>query len=409
MRILIFFLSLGLAHAAPADELDREAAKHESEPDPAARMAEDLRDAQDKMRDDVGESLRRKAEDAERLSSRMQAQYDLLLKNLAAQRERQRRLVLRQWEDFRESTTKEWVDYSDRGDAVSKVDFEKGRVEVEVLVPVEEVTKKTTPRAADLDAGERAKLQKLAEDKLAAQLKKALSEKDTKTTEVLKDQIKALGGETLTPDNAPRLVKRLETSVEDKPVVAQDGKPRLKVAVKIDLVPDHMRIRAKRHEAQVTSVARRYGLDPALVYAVIQTESEFNPRARSQAPAFGLMQLMPKSGAREAYQYLYKEERVVSPDYLYDPDNNILLGATYLHMLRTRHFPKVKDPENQRTLMIAAYNCGPGCVRKNILSKHDVDAMTNAELLLLIRRAAPKETQEYVPRVQGRIASYRKL
>lgn len=414
-------LCLGLSPAIAAqgasdfEELDRQDKKTaDAAEDPAAQMREDLRQARERTAGDVGDSLRRKAEDAQWLSARMQAQYDELLASLARQREELRRLVQRQWTEFHESTAKTWVDYNARGDSLSQVNFEQGQVEIEVLVPVEEATggRKKTAVLSELDDKERKKLQELAEAKVLRQTQKVLSEKEAPTTEILKDQIKAPDGKAVTPANAREYVQKTlapKIQIEEKPIVAQDGKPRLKAKVRIELVPEHLKIRAKRYEARTDAAAGQYGLDPALLMAVMHTESEFNPRARSQAPAFGLMQLMPKSAAREAHQYLYKVEKILTPDELYDPDVNILLGATYLHMLRTRYYPKVKDAANQRTLMIASYNCGPSCIRKNVLSKGDPDSMTNAELVALIRRAAPKETQEYVPRVQGRLETYKKL
>jgi membrane-bound lytic murein transglycosylase C len=315
---------------------------------------------------------------------------------LEEQREQYRKFVLQQWSDFQESSRKEWVDYGKKGDARSKVDFERGKVEVEVLVPVKD----------------KAKVKELAEKKIAEQTRKVLSEKDTAKTEILKDQVRSAEGAPVTPKSADEYVKKElapKMIVEEKPVVAEDGVPRLKVKVEIPLVENHMTIRAKRYKPQVDAAASRYGLEPALLFAVIQTESEFNPRARSQAPAFGLMQLMPKTAAREAFQFLHHEDKLVSPEYLYDPENNILLGATYLHLLRSRHYGKIRSKDNQQTLMIAAYNCGPGCVGRSVTAGRDVDAMTTDELVRLIKRAAPKETQAYVPRVRERMAAYRSL
>ena len=191
--------------------------------------------------------------------------------------------------------------------------------------------------------------------------------------------------------------------------MAKDGKPRLKVKVQIDMVPDHLKIRAARYADQIGVYAQKYGLDPALIYAVIHTESEFNPKAKSPAGALGLMQIVPRTAGNEAYKYLYKKDTLVTPEYLFDPDNNIMLGSTYLHMLMTRHYGKIKDPDNRRSLSVAAYNCGPGNVRKSVTSKHDVDALSNAEVVGLIRTLTPKETQHYVPRVEGRMSLYRAL
>ena len=351
--------------------------------------------------------------DVETVRASLDAQYADLLKRIDAQREELRGRVRQRWDSFDESSSKKWVDYGADADSVSKVDFEKGQVQVEVLVPVEEVTGgKKKGAASQLNAKETAKLRQLAQDKLTRQTAKALSEKDAKSGAVLKDQIKAPDGKAVTAETAPRFVKETlapQMKVQEKPVIAEDGKPRLKVTVTIPLVPEHLLVRARVHKAQIDAAAQRYGLDPALVFAVIYTESEFNPRARSAAPAFGLMQLMPKTAAREAYRYLYKEDKILDPDYLYDPDHNILLGATYLHMLQTAHYAKIKDPANQRSLMIAAYNCGPGCVHKSVLAGRDVNALDNAALLAVIQKTVPQETKAYVPRVTGRMAAYGRL
>jgi soluble lytic murein transglycosylase-like protein len=86
-------------------------------------------------------------------------------------------------------------------------------------------------------------------------------------------------------------------------------------------------------------------LDPKLVQAVIQVESGYNHRARSQKGAMGLMQLMPATAS------LY---RVEDP---YDPEENVRGGTRYLRHLVDR-FPGRLD------LAVAAYNAGPAAVER---------------------------------------------
>lgn len=393
--------------AAAQDEIDRE----EEEVGDLEFTQEDFSRRREEMRRGIRDQARRQVSELEALPGKIQAQYDELLKNMAAQREALRRKVGRQWTEFHETTNKSWVDYNERGDSMSQVDFEKGTIEIETLVPVEEATggRKKTAVLAELAPKEKEKLKAIAERRIGEQTKKIIAEKDEGQAEVLKDQVKSQDGVPVTEKNAEAFVKQVvapKLVIEEKPVVAQDGKPRLKVKVVLPMTPEHVRIRAKQHQARVEAAARKYEMEPAFVFAVIHTESFFNPRARSQAPAFGLMQLMAQSGARESHKFLYKEDKLLSPEELYDPDTNVLLGATYLHLLMTRHLGKVKNPENRRTLAIAAYNCGPGCVRRDVLSKAKVDEMTNEELVAYIRRSVPKETQEYVPKVQSRMALY---
>ena len=80
------------------------------------------------------------------------------------------------------------------------------------------------------------------------------------------------------------------------------------------------------------------------------------------------MQLVPTSGAREAYRYLYKQDRIVSDTYLYNPGNNIKLGTAYLNQLYYKYLAGIKNEQSRQWAMIAAYNTGPGNVFRSLLA-----------------------------------------
>ena len=114
-----------------------------------------------------------------------------------------------------------------------------------------------------------------------------------------------------------------------------------------------------------------YGLDFALLKAIIKAESNFNPYAVSPKGAEGLMQLMP-----ETSQLL----NVKNP---FDPEENILAGTRYLKML-------MKQFNNNIIFALAAYNAGP-----DVVSQY---------------RGIPPypETITYVKRVLGYFKDYKK-
>jgi TPR repeat protein len=97
--------------------------------------------------------------------------------------------------------------------------------------------------------------------------------------------------------------------------------------------------------ALVNRYAPEYGIDPRLALAVIQTESNFNPTARSPKNAQGLMQLIPETAARFD---------VKKP---FDPAQNVKGGLAYLRWLLAYFQGNVP-------LVVAAYNAGEGAVNR---------------------------------------------
>lgn len=97
-------------------------------------------------------------------------------------------------------------------------------------------------------------------------------------------------------------------------------------------------------EGLIRQAAARYGVSEALIREVVRAESDFNPRSVSHAGAKGLMQLMPEN---------CEEYGVSDP---FDPAQNIDGGV--------RHLKDMIDQFGRLDLALAAYNAGPGAVRR---------------------------------------------
>jgi soluble lytic murein transglycosylase-like protein len=116
-------------------------------------------------------------------------------------------------------------------------------------------------------------------------------------------------------------------------------------------------------EKLVSEAAERHQVDPALVRAVIETESNWNPAAVSRKGALGLMQLIPTTAQR------------FGADDAFSPKQNVDAGVRYLKTLLERY-------NGNLDLALAAYNAGEGAVDR----AHGVPAY--------------RETRNYVQRVQ---------
>ncbi len=104
--------------------------------------------------------------------------------------------------------------------------------------------------------------------------------------------------------------------------------------------------RTRAYDDLIAEHSRLNGVRPALVRAVVQVESAFNPQARSAKGALGLMQLMPAT---------LRQYNVRNP---FDPADNVRAGVAYLRELLDRY-------QNNEELALAAYNAGPGAVDKH--------------------------------------------
>lgn len=313
-----------------------------------------------------------------------------------------------------ESTNKDWVEYSDDGTSRSKVDFEKGEVTLEIIVTPDE-----------------SKSEEVIENKVEDKIKELLisrgKTKDYDTpkekavplqeTPVLENQVQTPSGETISNNNIEEGVKEIvkETEIVKEEIKGDDGETREVVVVKLDLAPNHIKTRAEKYKEEVEKYCRKYDVEPALAYAVMQTESSFNPKAKSYVPAYGLMQIVPASAGKDCAQSLKKSFSKPTANYLYEPENNIEMGVHYLYLLRKRYYTKVENPDSRDLCVIASYNTGAGNVARALrgdtkISKAipQINEMSYNELFKYFEKKLLPETQNYIRKVTERMNDFRK-
>lgn len=155
-------------------------------------------------------------------------------------------------------------------------------------------------------------------------------------------------------------------------------------------------VRRREHwaEPHILEASRRYGVEPALVKAVVWRESRFNPEARGRVGELGLMQVGELAGDEWAdAEHL---DRFRNADLL-DPATNTRAGTWYLAKL-LRRYPRTDNPA---AYALADYNAG----RANVLRWLKGPAATNSEAFLEVMDFPG--TRDYIRTILERRDLYR--
>jgi membrane-bound lytic murein transglycosylase C len=376
--------------------------------------------------------------------------YDESEEKLRQKREKFKNAVEKKWDTYKESTSKSYVTYSKDLSSRTIVDFEKGEVTIEVIVDEEDPKYDSYESKYDLDIDKqfankyktnkktlsiRTRLLNIitmfvlqddedtnsdgsSNSSFVKQLSKLLKEKGDDGQPILKDQLVDAGGKAV--EGVGNTLSAAKDLISDKTKkvrmhFAKDGKKRTIISIKIPLSDDHMEKRRERYKELIEIESRRFNIPTEIALAIAETESAFNPKAKSHVPAYGLMQLVPKTGARDAYQWIYKKDKFISGRYLYKPRNNVELGCAYLSMIRHHYFSDIRDDERAYICAIPAYNTGVGNVSKALINKKNIkeaskkaNKMNREELYdKLYSDLSSKEAKNYLKQVWTRKENYK--
>lgn len=322
------------------------------------------------------------------------------------------------WEKPKMSTKKSWVAYTKDKKTRTDVDFSKKTITVETIATsLEDAKNKLKLALAKVVTVDNKTIQQT--DPLEKRLQKIKKPAGVVTAKVKADPILStvIFDKVPTKKSVKAYVKKHIVYDKIKAKKSKKVKHAKIYSIKVQMPSNAMYKRSLVYANEVKKQSIRQNLPVSLVFAVMHTESSFNPRARSHIPAYGLMQIVPKTAGIDTYRFLYKKKRLVSGSYLYNSTNNITMGTAYLHILYYRYLKHIKNPDSRLYCTIAAYNTGAGNIAWAFTKTHNVkkaapliNKLTPQEVYnKLLKDLRYDEPKHYLKRVTKRMSAYHKL
>lgn len=289
-------------------------------------------------------------------------------------------------DDFVAPSSQSYVKYLDNYDSRAQIDFNLGNIRVETL-----------KQKAHLDVLKHAIVSTL------------LTPADPQQVDIYTAEEVGLSGEPFllnkVNDNEGKAIaflwraQRYAQYLLDHKLQSQWLKGKRRYWVDIPLVRQFKHVSAQQYLPYVTQAAMRYRMDEALILALIEAESSFNPFAVSGSNAYGLMQVMPNTAGRDYFQRIKNNDHRPSRQFLFNAKNNIEVGSGYLSILRDVYLRGIRNPLAQEYCMIAAYNGGAG----QLLRSFD---RNNKKAIAKINRLSSAQVYQYIvnkhPRLESR-------
>ncbi len=313
------------------------------------------------------------------------------------------------WAKTDVSSAKRWVSYSDDFKQKTVIDYPKGTVTVTSVMD---------------------KNQSISEAKKSLEKELTSLNKLTYQQAYKQDPVGQAVDKTMRQQVAPNLFKTFKASDKSVPIFNKiPAKEDIKVSTPrklgkytvisatYTLKKQDVNYRIKKLLPVVMAEAKIQKISPALILAIVKNESAFNPLARSHIPAYGLMQIVPHSAGKDATQYLFGEQKLLSSSYLYTPKKNIKIGAAYLHILNYNYLRRIKNPQSRIYCVISAYNTGAGNVSKAFTGNYSltqsarvINTKTPKQVYNHLQSHLPyDETKHYLKKVNNSYLKYSTL
>ena len=295
-------------------------------------------------------------------------------------------------DDFVAPSSQSYVKYLDNYDSRAQIDFNLGNIRVETL-----------KQKAHLDVLKHAIVSTL------------LTPADPQQVDIYTAQEVGLIGEPFllnkVNDHEGKAIaflwraQRYAQYLLDHKLQSQWLKGKRRYWVDIPLVRQFKQVAAQQYLPYVAESSLRHNIDEALILALIEAESSFNPFAVSRSNAYGLMQVMPNTAGRDYFQRIKKDDHRPSRQFLFNAKNNIEVGSGYLSILRDVYLRGIRNPLAQEYCIIAAYNGGAGQLlrsfdrnSKKAIAK--INRLSSAQVYQYIVNKHPKlESRNYLKKV----------
>jgi membrane-bound lytic murein transglycosylase C len=182
--------------------------------------------------------------------------------------------------------------------------------------------------------------------------------------------------------------------------------------IEIPLVKNSLQKLASLQIDNITKYSQKYNINIAYIMAIIHTESYFKPLSSSRVGALGLMQLVPTTGGRDAYNFLTGKDEIPSNEYLLNSENNIKLGTIYIKIIQERYLRGLKNKEKLYMATSTSYNAGIGTLKKSFKKEFikNINEISKDKLYthLTDKRYFIKEARNYVKKVKERTIFWKK-